>query len=53
MSQFRRAGALLNVSPAQDDRRLRKAIQSSSAPEIIVPQEADRLIDLFVDQSTL
>jgi hypothetical protein len=43
---------LLGVS-AKDTFDFKKAIQSSSAPSIIQPEEADRLIDFIVDESKL
>lgn len=50
---FSRAGALLGVSSRAPDDRYRKAVMSASAPTIIQEQEADRLIDLIVDESKL
>jgi len=47
-----RAMQLLGVE-AKDTFDFKKAIQSSSAPSIIQPEEADRLIDFIVDESTL
>ena len=51
-SGFRRAGAILGVSPhSASKRNFRKAVTTASAPSIIQEEEADRLIDLIVDQS--
>lgn len=47
-----RAMQLLGVE-AKDTFNFKKAIQSSSAPSIIQPEEADRLIDYIVDESVL
>jgi hypothetical protein len=53
MNGFGRANALLAMQPTDTSRDFRKSVTQASAPSIIQPQEADRLIDLIVDQSTL
>lgn len=44
---------MLGMAPATDDKKFRKAITTASAPTIIQTTEAERLIDLIVDQSKL
>lgn len=52
MSGFRRAGAILGASPQTSTKiNFRKAVTTASAPTIIQQEEADRLIDLIVDES--
>lgn len=53
MSGFRRPGALLGMMPRGSRKSFRKAVMTTSAPSIIQPEEADRLIDLIVDESKL